>query len=54
MSLIVKSQIKEYVQGYNVSGDFGDALSAKVEMLIREAVKRAEANSRRTVMAKDL
>lgn len=51
---IVKSKIKELVGEINVGGDFADALDAKVESLIKEAVKRAEANGRRTIMAKDI
>ena len=54
MSLVVKAKIKEYTGDYNVAGDFADALHAKVENLIKDAVKRAEANGRKTVMAKDL
>ncbi|MBT4541182.1 DUF1931 domain-containing protein [Candidatus Woesearchaeota archaeon] len=54
MSVIVKAKLKEYAKGYNVSGDFADALNKKVEHLIKEACTRAEANSRKTVMAKDL
>lgn len=54
MSLVVKAKVKEYTGEYNVAGDFADALHAKVETLIRDAVKRAEANGRKTVMAKDL
>ncbi len=51
---IVKSKIKELVGEVNVGGDFADALDAKVEQLIKDSVKRAEANGRRTIMAKDL
>ena len=54
MSVIVKSKIKEYTGEYNVSSDFPDALNVKVETLIRDAMRRAEANGRRTIMAKDL
>jgi len=53
-SLVVKAKIKDVAKGYNVAGDFADALSSKVEALIKEACKRAEANGRKTVMAKDL
>jgi len=53
-SVVVKAKIKELVGNYNVAGDFAEALDAKVKALIQEAVKRAEANNRRTVMAKDL
>lgn len=52
--LIVKAKIKEVTAGYNVAGDFAEALDAKVRDLIRDAVKRAEGNNRKTVMAKDL
>jgi len=54
MSLVVKSKIKEYTGEFNVAGDFADALNMKVESLIRDAMKRAEGNGRRTIMAKDL
>lgn len=53
-SLVVKAKIKDLAKGFNVAGDFADALSAKVEALVKEAMKRAEANNRKTVMAKDL
>lgn len=54
MSLVVKAKLKEYTGDYNIAGDFADALHSKVENLIRDAVKRAEGNGRKTVMAKDL
>ena len=58
MSLVVKAKIKEYTKVedkvLNVSGDFSDKLSEKVEVLIRDACKRAKENGRSTVMAKDL
>ena len=53
-NLIVRSNIKNVVVDYNVSGDFPDALNEKVRKIITEAVARAEANGRRTVMAKDI
>jgi histone H3/H4 len=52
--LIVKAKIKEVASGYNVSGDLADALNKKVEEMIKDACARAEANNRKTVMAKDL
>lgn len=52
--LVVKAKIKEVTQGYNVASDFADALDAHVQELVKSAVKRAEANNRKTVMAKDL
>jgi len=53
-SIIVKSKIKELVGNYSVSSDFADILNTKVKHMIEEAVKRAEANSRKTVMGRDL
>jgi len=52
--LVVKAKIKDYATGYNIAGDFAEALDQKVAALIKDAVKRAEGNGRRTVMAKDL
>ena len=52
--LVVRSKIKDVAEGYNVSGDFAETLSAKVEQLIKDACLRAEGNNRKTVMAKDL
>ena len=52
--IIVKAKIKSLVPGYNVSGDLAPALNAKVEQLVKDAAARAEANGRKTVMAKDL
>ena len=53
MAIVVKSQIKE-VAKMNISSDFVPALEEKVKKLIEEAVARADANGRRTLMAKDL
>jgi len=52
--IVVKAKIKELVGSYNVGGDFAEALDKKVQELVKEAVARAEGNSRKTVMAKDL
>ena len=51
--LVVRSKIKDCTK-CNVSGDFADALSKKVEEMIKEAEKRAMANNRKTLQAKDL
>ncbi len=51
---VVKSKIKEAAGDFNVSGDFAEALNKKVEKLVRDACSRAEANGRKTVMAKDI
>lgn len=53
-SVIVKTKIKELAAGYNIAGDFADALDEKTKQLVKEAVRRAEGNNRKTVMAKDL
>jgi histone H3/H4 len=53
-SVVVKAKIKDLAGNYNVAGDFADALDAKVKELISDALKRADANNRKTVMAKDL
>lgn len=53
-SLVVRSKIKDYVKDMNVSGDFSEALSKKCEQLIKDAMERAKANSRRTVQSRDL
>ncbi|MBD3310401.1 DUF1931 domain-containing protein [Candidatus Woesearchaeota archaeon] len=53
-SLVVKAKIKDVAKGYNIAGDLADALSAKIEQLVKDACARAEANGRKTVMAKDL
>lgn len=52
--LVVKSKIKDVTGDYNVAGDFADALSAKVEELVKAACARTEANNRKTVRASDL
>jgi len=52
--LIVKAKIKSVIPGYNVAGDLADKLNQKVEELIKAAAARAEANGRKTVMAKDI
>lgn len=53
-NVVVKAKIKEIAQGANVASDFAEALNEKVVELIKAAVARAEANNRKTVMAKDL
>jgi len=53
-SLVVKAKIKDVAKGFNVSGDFADALSSRVEENIKQACERAKLDDRKTVMAKDL
>lgn len=52
--LIIKSSVKDMVGDFQVSSDFVDALNLKVEQLVKDAVKRAESNGRKTVMGKDV
>ena len=52
--LVVSSKIKQAVKGMSIGSDFAEALSKEVEALIKEAAKRAKANGRKTVKAKDL
>lgn len=51
--LVVKSKIKEVAGNCNVSGDFADALNKAAVELVKQAAKRADANGRKTVQAKD-
>lgn len=51
--LVVRSKIKDCTE-LNVSGNFAEALSEKVRVLISEAQRRAKANGRRTLKPDDL
>lgn len=52
--LVVKSKVKEVASGCNVAGDFADALNKVAVDAVKAAAKRAEANGRKTVQAKDV
>ena len=52
--LVVRSKIKDAAKGMNVAGDFAEALSQKVEMLIKDAARRAKDNGRSTIKPRDL
>jgi histone H3/H4 len=52
--LVVKSKLKELVSGMNLSGDFAEALNEMLVWMVDQAAKRAEANGRKTIGAKDL
>ena len=52
--LIVKSGARETVDDHPISEDFYEALDETVEELLEDAVRRAEANERQTVMPQDL
>ena len=56
--LIVRSKLKDFAKfegkALNVAGDFAEALTEKVKVIIAEACKRAVENGRSTVMKKDV
>jgi len=61
MTLIVKSNIKKVVKELDkensvssVAEEVGLALDKKVEDILNDAIKRAKANGRRTLQARDL
>lgn len=62
MALVIKSNIKKTVkelqgsdeQVTSVAEEVGTALERKVEEVLRDAIKRAKANSRRTLQARDI
>jgi len=58
MSIIVKAKIKELAvvddKKINVASDFADKLDEEVTAMVKKACARALANSRTTVMPKDL
>lgn len=61
MALIVKSNIKKVLKELDkedaissVAEEVGTALERKTEEILTEAIKRAKANGRRTLQARDL
>ncbi|MBU0958479.1 MAG: NFYB/HAP3 family transcription factor subunit [Nanoarchaeota archaeon] len=61
MTLIVRSNIKKVVKELDkensvssVAEEVGMALERKTEEILRDAIKRAKANGRRTLQARDL
>ena len=61
MGLIVKNNIRKVVKNLDKEGaissvadEVGTALEMKVEDLLDAAIKRAKANGRRTIQARDL
>jgi len=61
MALIVKSNIRKVVKELDKDGsissvaeEVGMALERKVEEVLRDAIKRAKENKRRTLQARDL
>ena len=61
MTLIVRSNIKKAVKELDkensvssIAEEVGTALEIKVEEILENAIKRAKANKRRTIQARDL
>ena len=61
MALIVKSNIRKVVKELDkenaissVAEEVGTALDRKVEEILQDAIKRAKANGRKTLQARDL
>jgi histone H3/H4 len=52
--LIVKAAVREAVGDLNVAADIYDELDAEVQTLLDDAERRAQANDRKTVSARDL
>jgi histone H3/H4 len=52
--VIVKAAVRDAVGDLNVGGDFYDELDAEVQALLDDAERRAQANDRKTVSARDL
>lgn len=52
--LVVRSKIKSVAEGLNVSGNFAEALSQKVEELVKAAAARSKGNGRKTLKPIDL
>ena len=53
-SIIVKSAVREQLEGMNVSSDFYDALEREVTEMVLTAAQRAHDNGRKTVQARDV
>lgn len=53
--LVVRSKLKEAVpKGTRIAGDVPEALSKKIEEILKGAAERAENNKRKTIMVQDL
>jgi histone H3/H4 len=55
-NLVVASKVKDAIRsaGCRASGDLVDAVSAKVNSILKDALARCKANSRGTVRPQDL
>ncbi len=61
MALVIKSNIRKVVKELDkenaissVADEVGTALERKVEEILSEGIKRAKANNRKTLQARDL
>ena len=59
--LVIKNNIKKAVQELDKEGtvtsvadDVGGALALKIEEVLRDAIRRAKLNNRRTLLARDI
>jgi len=52
--LIIRSNVKDQLEGMNVATDFYDALDQEVDVLLENAARRAQENDRKTVQSRDL
>ncbi|MBD3203626.1 DUF1931 domain-containing protein [Candidatus Woesearchaeota archaeon] len=52
--LVVKSKVRDVVSDMNVGGDFPVGLNSILVWSLSQACKRADANGRKTVQARDL
>jgi histone H3/H4 len=52
--VIIKAAVRDATDDLNVGGDFYDALNEEVQALLTDTARRANANGRKTVQARDL
>lgn len=52
--MLVKSKVKDALKGMRVSEGFYEALDREVSRLVKDAMKRAEGNGRKTLRDYDL
>ncbi len=51
---VIKGKIKEVAKNFNVGSDVPAEIDRIVEEILTKGLRRAEANGRKTLMAKDL
>lgn len=52
--LIVKANIRKAAGNFEVAAEFMQALDRKVGQIVKEAIERAAANGRHTLMVRDV